>query len=352
MKVHAARRATTCERLGLMGASAFVTLDLPTIEYLTGFTGSNAALLVARDTTVVATDGRYLDQIARQSPDIEVIDSRDAVAGLFDRAAGQHILLDDRAAVSILRRLSEQGITVEPIADPVASVRVMKDASERAAIARACSITAQAVAITAREIVVGETEVAVARRLEAHFGELGAHDRAFATIVGSGPNSAIPHHRAGERRLQEGDLVVIDCGALVDGYHADMTRTFIVGADPEPWQHEIHEVVERAQSAGLSALQVDCAARSVDEAARSVIDDAGFASAFTHGTGHGVGLQIHEAPMLSALSDAAVPANAVVTVEPGIYLPGRGGVRIEDSVLVTDPIKVLTDFPRVLTRVG
>jgi Xaa-Pro aminopeptidase len=248
--------------------------------------------------------------------------------------------------------VGELCLAVVPTIDPVASVRMVKDDDELAAISRACAITAQGLGEIADGLRIGDSEVDIARRLESRFGQLGAQDRAFPTIVASGPNSAVPHHRAGSRQLAVGDLLVIDCGALVDGYHADMTRTFIVGTSAGDWQESIHAVVAAAQAAAIEALEPDCHARDIDAVARAVIDEAGFGSSFTHGTGHGVGLEIHESPMLTADSTGRAPMCSVVTVEPGIYLPGRGGVRIEDSVVVQDTVKVLTELPRALTRVG
>ncbi len=165
---------------------------------------------------------------------------------------------------------------------------------------------------------------------------LGAEAPAFATIVATGPNSAIPHHRPTERAIERGDLLKIDFGARVDGYHADMTRTFVVGAEPSGWQAEIYHVVYAAQRAGREALQPGVDARDVDAAARSVVADAGYGERFPHGLGHGVGLEIHEAPLLGYATAAILRGRTPVTVEPGVYLPGRGGVRIEDTLLIHD----------------
>ena len=176
----------------------------------------------------------------------------------------------------------------------------------------------------------------------------GADGPAFETIVAAGANSAIPHHRPTDAVLAKGDLVKIDFGALVGGYHSDMTRTFVLGS-PADWQREIFEVVAAAQVAGRRALHVGAALADVDAAARRVIDDAGYAEHFGHGLGHGVGLQIHEAPGINSSAAGTLPAGAVVTVEPGVYLPGRGGVRIEDTLLVGQPgPESLSRFPREL----
>lgn len=352
MSHYLARCQATREALALSPGAAFMTWHLPSIRYLTGFSGSNATLTLTSDSVFVATDGRYRDQIAQEAPGVEVVITRASVEDLLPVLRERRVIVDEQTSIKSRQQLVDHGLKVEAIPDPVAVVRKVKDSEEQASIARACKITAQALADIAEVVSVGDSEVTIARRLEARFAERGAQDRAFPSIVASGPNSAIPHHRAGTRPLSEGDLLVVDCGALVDGYHADMTRTFVVGAPPQDWQVQIHETVARAQVAGIEALKPGVQARRVDAAARAVIDDAGFGEAFSHGTGHGVGLEIHEAPMLSAASSEQIPADSVVTVEPGIYLPERGGVRIEDSVLVGERIQVLTESARGLTRVG
>jgi Xaa-Pro aminopeptidase len=235
----------------------------------------------------------------------------------------------------------------------VEGARAVKDRDEIASLARACDITVRALEVLMDEVRVGDTEIAVARRLEQLFGELGAEDRAFDTIVGSGPHSAIPHHQPGRRTLAAGDLVVVDCGARVDGYHADMTRTFVVGRDPEPWQAELHAAVERAQAAATAAYRAGAVARELDAIARGNLTESGLGDRFTHGLGHGVGLEIHEAPNVGARSTGTIGADMVITVEPGAYLPGRGGVRIEDTLVVSDAApRILTEAPRGLRVVG
>ena len=205
----------------------------------------------------------------------------------------------------------------------------------------------------AQEMTVGASELMLARRLEQLFGELGAEDRAFDTIVGSGPHSAIPHHQPGQRTLARGDLVVVDAGARVDGYHADMTRTFLVAAQPAAWQSSIHGLVEQGQAAATAAYLPGSDARAVDAAAREVITAGGHGEDFTHGLGHGVGLQIHEAPLMGPRATGTLEADMAITVEPGIYLPGRGGVRIEDTLVVTDTgPRILTEAARDLVVVG
>jgi Xaa-Pro aminopeptidase len=181
---------------------------------------------------------------------------------------------------------------------------------------------------------VGRTERDVAHELEHRMHVHGAEGPAFATIVAGGPHSAIPHHRPTDRPLERGDLLKIDFGSRVGGYHSDMTRTVVVGAPPSPWQQEIHDLVAAAQRAGRDALAPGAAAVDVDAAARAVIEQGGHGPEFPHGLGHGVGLQIHERPMMGPTADGRLDCRMPVTVEPGVYLPGRGGVRIEDTLIV------------------
>ena len=353
MTVHHERRSRLRDALSAdLGGGVFVTRDLANVRYLTGFSGSNATVVIGADEVHLVTDDRYREQADRESPDVGAVIDRDVVGALRGIGARREIALDDRTPVGLAQQLTEAGLTVRAITDPVAALRTVKDAQELDALARAGDITARALEQVTETITVGDREADVARRLEAAFATLGAEDRAFATIVASGANCALPHHRAGDRQLAVGDLLVIDCGARVEGYHADMTRTFIVGAAPNEWQHEIHALVLRAQEAARDALAPEIVAGDIDAAAREPITQAGFGEAFAHGTGHGVGLEIHEQPMLSAHSSSVLLEHAVVTVEPGIYLPGRGGVRIEDTVVVAHAQQVLTEMQRGLTRVG
>lgn len=340
-----------------VGADLLIVTHLPNVRYLTGFSGSNAVLVVGPDgdADLIGTDGRYVDQVDDQAPGLPTLIDRDTLSAVMGRIAGPRrtVAIESSLAVGDLPTVREA--FGEPVVAPglVEQVRAVKDADEIAALARACTITAGALAVLAGEIRVGDTEVALARRLEQLFGELGAEDRAFDTIVGSGPHSAIPHHQPGPRALTEGDLLVVDCGARIDGYHADMTRTFVVGRDPEPWQSELHGAVEEAQAAATAQYRDGTPARDIDGAARGVLERAGLGDRFTHGLGHGVGLEIHEAPMVGARSTGTIGADMVITVEPGAYLPGRGGVRIEDTLVVSDAApRVLTEAPRGLRVVG
>lgn len=335
----------------LVADRAFVSRDLPTIRYLTGFSGSNATLLLSADVATLITDGRYTEQARLETDDVAIVIERDAMSAILNlRPDG--VAVDPALSVEDVERLRRANVDVQVLGPVLRELRAVKDHHEIALLTRACEITSRALESLAETLSVGDIEVRIARQIESLFADLGADDRAFPTIVASGPNSAIPHHRPGTRPLQPGDLLVIDCGAMVEGYHADMSRTFVVGAEPSPWQREIHSLVREAQVAGIEAAVPGVSARDVDHAARSVIAAAGFGDAFTHGTGHGVGLQIHEPPMVTHGSVDNISADSPITVEPGIYLPGRGGVRIEDTIVVGDPAHVLTQAPRDLIVVG
>lgn len=336
----------------------FLVTDPADIRYLTGFSGSNAALFVSSegsDGDIFSTDGRYVDQAAAQCSDLGVLVARDCVGAVGRQCVAQGasaIGLDVTSTVGMLTSIEHTGLTTHVSNSPVKALRQAKDPAEIRSLERACDITTRALDQLASEIREGDTEIKVARRLEQLFGECGAEDRSFPTIVASGENAAKPHHEPSERQLGTGDLLIIDCGALVDGYHADMTRTFIVG-EPAPWQRDLHALVAQAAEAGRSAVRPGAALADLDAAARSVIEEAGYGTQFVHGLGHGIGLDIHEAPMISARSEGRLSAETTITVEPGVYLPGRGGVRIEDSLLVTaDGHRSLTSSPRDLRVVG
>ncbi|MEX0834520.1 MAG: M24 family metallopeptidase, partial [Nitriliruptor sp.] len=232
----------------------------------------------------------------------------------------------------------------------VAALRAVKDDHEVDLLARACAITTSALEeLCAVRVTAGATERELAVWLERRFLDLGADGVAFPSIVAGGPNGAVPHHAPTDRPLVPGDLLTVDCGALVGGYHADCTRTVAVGV-PRGELVEVHAVVARAQEAGRAAAVAGATSGDVDLAARTVIEDAGYGAAFVHGTGHGVGLEVHEAPAVARGATATLSPGTALTVEPGVYLPGTGGVRIEDTIVVTadGAPRVLTDTSRSL----
>ena len=343
--------------------------DLINVRYLSGFTGSNAALLVFADgaDAVLATDGRYRTQAAQQAPDLEVAIERACGRYLAERAAAgkahrvgfeSHVVTVD-GYDALVAGLGEAG-DAELVRAPqtVEALREVKDAGEVALLRLACEAADAALAdlIEQGGLRPGRTEREVGRQLEALMLDHGADGISFETIVASGANSAIPHHRPTDAVLASGDFVKIDFGALVGGYHSDMTRTFVLDKAAD-WQLEIYELVSTAQRAGRAALAAGASLADVDTAARAVIVDAGHGGNFGHGLGHGVGLQIHEAPGINASAAGTLRAGSVVTVEPGVYLPDRGGVRIEDTLVVacdrsaTSAPELLTRFPKELAIV-
>lgn len=354
-QTHDVRRARLRDLTHRAGAGAVLVTRLVNVRYLSGFTGSNAALLLTDRDAVLATDGRYTTQAGAQAPDLELLLDRDCAAGLVARSArdGVQRLAFEAHDVTVeshtALRATDDAPELVALGHAVEALRTVKDDDEIALLREACAIGDRALDETLGAIAPGHTEREVARRLEGAMVDLGADGIAFETIVASGPNSAIPHHRPTHREIERGDLLKIDFGALCGGYHADCTRTVLVGRQPEDWQLEIYDVVRAAQRAGRHALTAGADVRDVDAAARAVVAEAGYGDQFPHGLGHGVGLEIHEAPLLGYHATGRLAARTPVTVEPGIYLPGRGGVRIEDTLVVTDGVPdLLTTTPKDL----
>jgi Xaa-Pro aminopeptidase len=323
------------------------------LRYLTGFTGSNgAALLLSDASLVLATDGRYAEQAAGESSDVEIVITRDLGGDLVRRAArdGIRTLAIERRHVTMAAgdRLVEAAGDVQlvDLGDAIEQLRLVKDDAELDALRRACAVTDEVFTAVVNRLRAGVTEREISWALSEEMNTRGAAP-AFTSIVAFGANSARPHHQPTDRTLERGDLVKLDFGALVDGYHADMTRTVVVG-EPADWQKELHGLVRDVQQSLRDEVHVGAVPAQLNDQMRLRIEDSGHDVA--HGLGHGVGLEIHEAPFLTDKSPADTLVERVpVTVEPGIYLPGRGGVRIEDTVVVTaDGAESLTRSPREL----
>jgi Xaa-Pro aminopeptidase len=330
------------------GLDGLLVTDLVNIRYLTGFTGSNAALLVDTDTedaTRFCTDFRYLTQAAAEVPDLERVIDRPCGPALLRDVSGRVGFESHVVTVDGLTELQDVGTAeLSGLSAPVERLRAIKDADEIDALRRACAIADRALTelLEAGGIQPGRSEREIHLDLDQRIRLLGADDISFSTIVAAGSNSAIPHHSPTDAVVARGDLVKLDFGATVDGYHSDMTRTFVVGP-PADWQAELHALVAASQAAGRAACLPGATVAAVDAAARGLITDAGHAEHFGHGLGHGVGLVVHEDPFLGANSTAIMESDMCVTVEPGVYLPGRGGVRIEDSGVVRpDGYEILT----------
>ena len=343
--IHAARRARAQQAIAEAGADAALVTLPANVRYLSGLVSSNAAILLPADGPgVLATDSRYAEAAARDCPDLELLVERQvdtALAGLAARRGSQVLAFEAQdLTVERYNALAAEEVFADtrppqlvPLGHIVESLRMIKDEAEIDLLARACAITSAAFESVLAAIVPGQTERGLAIAVERTMVDLGADGPAFDTIVASGPNGAIPHHQPGDRRFEPGDLITVDCGARYQGYHADMTRTVALG-EPGAWQREIYELVAAAQLAGILAAVPGADVADVDGAARDMIAAAGHGDHFQHGLGHGVGLQVHEAPIMGYGRTGRLMDRVPVTVEPGVYLPGKGGVRIEDTLVV------------------
>ncbi|MCY3616615.1 MAG: Xaa-Pro peptidase family protein [Acidimicrobiaceae bacterium] len=340
----AGRLARLRERLEEAGVDAAVFFEPANVRWLTGFTGSNGTVVVRRSgEALLLTDGRYSEQAPAQlaaagcSGDVDVAVARRTVDAAKPWLQGAARLgLEDTVSWGEQIRWNE-AVAAEtvPLSGIVESLRAVKDGAELARIEAAASIADTALASVVPMLRPGTTESHLQQALDGAIRSAGAPGPAYDTIVASGPNAALPHATPTDRRLESGDLVIIDVGALVDGYRSDMTRTFVLG-DPSDRAAAMLEAVERSQAAGAAAVAPGVEAGEIDKACRAVIDDAGMGDAFVHGTGHGVGLDIHELPRVASGSAATLEPGNVLTVEPGVYFPGFGGVRVEDLLVVTD----------------
>ncbi len=340
---------------------ALVVTTLPNIRYLTGFSGSAGVLTVTRGGALLTTDGRYRTQSAEQIERAGAATRVEITIGPVSeqRKAAQRVLADpsvarvgleaDNVSWSAQRTWAGllDGDRLVATTNVVEAFRTRKDPAEIARMERAAAIADAALFEVLPLLGEGVTEEHFALELDTAMRRGGAESTAFETIVAAGANSAKPHHHPGGRRIEHGDPVVVDFGATFEGYRSDMTRTFCVGADPEGELARIFEVVGASQAAGAAAVRPGISAKEVDDVCRAIIADAGWADRFEHGTGHGVGLDIHEAPTVSQLGTAILAPGFVVTVEPGVYVPGHGGVRVEDTLVVTaDGSRALTRFTK------
>jgi Xaa-Pro aminopeptidase len=354
------------ERLGEHGVDALIVTNLANVRYLSGFTGSAGVVLVTENGALLTTDGRYRTQSAEQVEGAGLADrldiaigngegQRDALRAAVVAVGATRVGLEAEhvswAASRRWRDLLEGAADGVPVTGAVEALREVKDSGELYRMARAAAIADGALAevlpmlADAANAPVSEAEFALA--LDTAMRRGGAEDRAFDTIIAVGPNSAKPHHRPTSTAITPGHAMVVDFGAIFEGYRSDMTRTFWIGGEPTGEMARVFDVVRASQAAGVAAVRSGIGARDVDSVCRDVITAAGWADRFEHGTGHGVGLDIHEAPTVSQQGTAILAPGVVVTVEPGVYLPGLGGVRIEDTLVVTeDGSRTLTGFSK------
>jgi len=338
----------------------FIT-SLPNIRYLTGFSGSSALLFVSPRDTILITDLRYQTQIADEVGSLAriIIEPQSLWVGLWQQLSqlsylevvgfeSAHLLHRD------FQRLLEAGARWQwrPTVDLVETLRERKDADELALIEAANGIATRALERTFPQVAVGMSELQVAGILEKALRDEGSEGFPFPSIVASGPRSALPHARSSGRRIESGDFLLLDFGAETCGYCADVTRTFVVGKAHSE-QREIYEVVRVANEQASQRVRAGMTGRDADALARDYIHQRGFGELFGHSLGHGLGLEVHEAPRLAKTADGALAEGAVVTIEPGIYRPGWGGVRIEDDVFLgPGGPKILTRFTRELIELG
>ncbi len=358
ISVPAGRRRRLARRLGRQGADAMLVSAPPNVRYLSGFRGEDSYLLLGPRWAVLLTDSRFTEQARQEAADLDhhirTGAMLEAIVGVAAEHGVKRLAVEAEAITLELYRKLETALGKRALLVAegwVAEARATKDAEELAAIRRAIRVAERAFrALTAggAGALVGRSEADVAGELEYRMRQGGASGASFPSIGAVGAPAALPHHRPGDTKIGPGQAVLFDWGAVVEGYCSDLTRVVFTGTIP-PQIGRIYAVVLEAQKQGVSAVRAGRSPRSVDRAARAVIESAGFGPQFGHGLGHGIGLEIHEAPTLSHRARGRLKRGAVVTVEPGIYLPGVGGVRIEDDVLVeTGGGRVLSSLPKSL----
>jgi Xaa-Pro aminopeptidase len=355
------RLAALADGLTAAHVDGLLVTSLPNIRYLTGFSGSSALLFVSQRDVIFITDFRYQTQVAEEVGSIArvTIESQSLWTGLWQQLSqfssievigfeSGHLLHRD------FQRLLEAGARWQwrPTVDLVETLRERKDADELALIEAANGVAIRALERTLPQLSVGMTELQGAGVLEKSLRAEGSEGFPFASIVASGPRSALPHARTSARQVEDGDFLLLDFGAETHGYCADVTRTFVMGrATPE--QREVYDVVRVANENAARRVRAGMTGRDADAIARDYIEHRGYGDLFGHSLGHGLGLEVHEAPRLARTADGALAEGAVVTIEPGIYRPGWGGVRIEDDVFLSPSgPKILTRFTHDLIELG
>ncbi len=352
MRLERLRRA-----LAEQGLDAILITQPENRRYLSGFTGSAGVLLISQDQAIIATDFRYYEQVAKEAPDFKLakVETKftDILPDLLAQVGAKRVGFESTHLTfdSYQRwRDAAQGFELVPTKDVVEDIRAIKDDEELRRIRRAVALTDEAFAYVVKLIKPGMTEKEIAWELEVFMRTHGAEKVAFSLIIASGPNGAMPHATASERKIRAGEPIVMDMGCIVEGYNSDMTRTICLGQPDERFE-ELYKIVLSAQLAAEEAIKPGMTGKEADGIARGVIEEAGYGDRFGHGLGHGVGLAIHEKPTLSTLSDDELKPGMVFTVEPGIYIPGWGGIRIEDMVILKeDGTEVLTKAPKEIAR--
>ncbi len=326
------------------------------VRYLSGFTGDNGALSISKELVfTIATDSRFTTQVAEQVPDLPALIERNCAQALLSQIDKPRRVGFEAEYLSIsqfdaLNEAAGEDVQLVPVKGLIEQLRLSKDAQELQALRDVAQIGNQALRelIDAQELAVGRREIEVAADLEYRMRKLGSEKPSFDTIVATGANGAMPHHTADDTIIRHGDLVTVDFGASMNGYNSDMTRTFVMGA-ADSFSQEIYSVVLEAQREAIAAVRAGVTGKDVDQAARDIIADAGYGAHYIHSTGHGVGMEVHEGPAATSSSEDVLAEGMTLTVEPGIYVPGRGGVRIEDTLIITDTEpELITQYPKEL----
>jgi len=349
----AARRDSLIEVLDSEGIDALIVSHVPNIRYLTGFTGSAGAVVVLRQETVFLSDFRYRTQAEQEVGEaarIEIVtsDMWSKVKAVLGEYAGLKRVGFEAHVVTVrqARELERGGVagSLVPVALLIEKLRASKDPDEVESIRAAATLATEALEETLQSVKPGQRELDVASRLESELRSRGSEWHPFPTIVVSGPRTALPHARSGGREIKAGEFLLLDFGAQVDGYCADITRTVIVGGRADERQRMVYDLVCDAQKRAVSQIKAGMTGREADALGRLPIEERGFGDAFGHSLGHGLGLEVHEDPRVSKSNDDVLPVNSVVTIEPGVYIPGWSGVRIEDDVFLgADETLVLSD---------
>jgi Xaa-Pro aminopeptidase len=344
------------DRLDLKELDALIVTSLVNVRYLTGYTGSNGVAVVGPDVRLFFTDFRYMTQAAAQVSGFDVVKGeRDLLGNVAEAVSGRVGFEDATLSVRRLSRLQGlvgAGVELVPAGDLVEQLRALKEPAEVDAIRAAAALADDALSEVLSRGLVGRTEHELAVDLEHTMRVKGASAPSFGSIVASGSHGALPHAEPREVAVPPDVLVTIDWGAVVDGYCSDCTRTYATGSGVADEALAVYELVRSVQASSVEAVRAGASGKEVDALGRAVIEEAGHGEHYGHGLGHGVGLEVHEAPNLSPRSEATLAAGNVVTVEPGVYVPGEFGVRIEDLVVVTDSgCDVLSSLPKALTVV-
>jgi Xaa-Pro aminopeptidase len=342
--------------VGEQDLGALLITNLPNLRWATGFTGTNGAAIVGPEIRLFFTDFRYVEQAADQVAEFERLRAgRDLLADAAERLSGRVGFEDQWLSVRSYNRLNDavaDEVELVGASGIVESLREVKETYEIDAMRAAAAIADQAYAELAETGIAGRTEKQIAAALEVRMRELGAEDRSFPAIVASGAHGALPHAVPRDRPVERDTFMIVDMGCVVDGYCSDCTRTFATGAISDD-AREVYNLVSAAQVAGLDAVRAGADCRGVDTVARDIIDAAGHGEHYGHGLGHGVGLEVHEGPRLAQTATGSLRAGNTVSVEPGVYLPGKLGVRIEDLVAVTDDgCDILTGFTKELVTLA